>query len=137
MQDVGVLSLLTVTFYIEWLRSWAQRVRRERFPYHLAISVDGVTRLEGWLDAAANEAWILAACLCNTWNLSDELSDIGCADRHGDSVWIVTDDASTHTIAVTASPPVTWRPRHLLAQAVARVLPASVGTGNWQYEVKP
>ena len=120
---------------LTWLRDWAWRVCRERYPYHMAISVDGVIRLEGWLDAAADEAWILAACLCDTWNVSD-LSDIGCAERHSNTVWIVTDDASTHTIAVTASPPVAWRPRHLLAQTIARVLPARVGSGKWQYEVK-
>lgn len=115
-------------YYLQALRDWASRVARERYPHHIAISVDGRVRLEAWLDASHSNAWILLDALSRTWNASTDLQKIGCCMTHnGGHLTITTTGEEPHTVQVASIPPAAWRPRHALAWCVGKLLPGPAG----------
>lgn len=119
---------MSATYYLEALRDWASRVIRERYPHHIAISVDGRVRLEAWLDASHSNAWMLLDALSRTWNASTDLQKIGCCMTHsGNHLTITTTGVEPHTVQVASIPPAAWRPRHALAWCVSRLLRDSTG----------
>lgn len=122
------MILIPATYYLEALRDWASRVIRERYPHHIAISVDGRVRLEAWLDASHSNAWMLLDALSRAWNASTDLQKIGCCMTHsGNHLRITTSGEEPHTVQVASIPPATWRPRHALAWCVCKLLPGSSG----------
>lgn len=126
-----------VTYYVECLRDWAASVCHERYPYHVTVSVDGRVRLEAYLDAPQEYAGVLGNLLAMTWNASSDLSRVGVA-TWTDSMTITFVDSMSHSISVASIPPHPWRPRHLLARLVSRVLPTRTGTREWSVrEVQP
>lgn len=115
-------------YYLQAPRDWASRVARERYPHHIAISVDGRVRLEAWLDALNGEAWMLLDALSRAWNASADLQKIGCCMTHsGGNLTITTTDEAPHTIKIDSVPPAAWRPRHALAWCVGKLLPGPAG----------
>ncbi len=118
---------MAVLFYVEWLRSWAQRVRRERYPHHIVISVDGRVRLEAWLDARRVDAFMLQDAMMSVWNASPDLKKIGQMTRVGSCLTLTATDGAPHAIEIASVSPVAWRPRHALAWCVSKLLPGLPG----------
>jgi len=138
MHDVGVLSLpMTVRFYVEWLRSWAQRVRRERDPLHIRIRINGTVRLETWC-AGFNPAQLLEA-IVKVWNATPDVAALAEA-RVEDGV-LVFSGTNRRALGIAAEmvPPAPMRWRHILAWLVSRVLPTPSGwtVTTTDPEVKP
>ena len=126
MQDVSVLSLpMTARFYVEWLRSWAQRVRRERDPLHIRIRVNGTVRLETWC-AGFNPAQLLEA-IVKVWNATPDVAALAEARVENGALMFTGTDRRAFGIAVETVPPTSWHWRHLLAWLVSRVLPTPNG----------
>lgn len=114
-------------YYLQTLRDWASRVARERYPHHIAISVDGQVRFEAWLDARRDGALMLQDAMMSVWNAAPDLLKIGRMTRVGNCLAIAADDRAPHTIVVDSVPPATWRPRHALAWCVGKLLPSPTG----------
>ena len=114
-------------YYLQALRDWASRVARERYPHHIAISVDGRVRLEAWLHASQSAEWMLLDFLSRTWNASPHLRKIGHCVTHYSHLTITTTGDEPRTVRVTSIPPAAWRPRHALAWCVGKLLPGPAG----------
>lgn len=134
------MIVLPVMYYVDALRTWAQRVSRERFPAHVELSVDGHVRLEGWLrGGVGDELMVLLECLRNAWDASDSLAEIGHV-RIADNVLTITttQPGVWRSFGVATIPPSPWRPRHLLAWLVLLVLRHDPrGWAVIEHEVKP
>ena len=130
-------------YYLQALRDWASRVARERYPHHIAISVDGRVRLEAWLDARRVDAFMLQDAMMSVWNVAPDLLKIGRMTRVGNCLTITATyhprEQSTgrrsarsvyealHTIEIDSVPPAAWCPRHALAWCVDKLLPGPAG----------
>lgn len=114
-------------YYLQALRDWASRVACERYPHHIAISVDSRVRLEAWLHASQSAEWMRLNFLSDTWNASPHLRKIGhCATSYG-HLTITATHTAAHTIEINSIPPAAWRPRHALAWCVGKLLPGPAG----------
>ena len=116
---------MTVRFYVEWLRSWAQRVRRERDPLHIRIRVNGTVRLETWC-TGFNPARLLEA-IVKVWNATPDVAALAEARVENGALMFTGTDRRAFGIAVETVPPTSWHWRHLLAWLVSRVLPTPNG----------
>lgn len=128
---------MTVRFYVEWLRSWAQRVRRERDPLHIRIRVNGTVRLETWC-AGFNPAQLLEA-IVKVWNATPDVAALAEA-RVEDGV-LVFSGTNRRALGIAAEmvPPAPMQWRHIIAWLVSRVLPTPNGwtVTTTDPEVKP
>lgn len=118
---------MSATYYLEALRDWASRVIRERYPHHIAISVDGRVRLEAWLDARRVDEFMLQDAMMSVWNVAPDLLQIGQMTRVGNCLTIALADEAPHTVQIASIPPAAWRPRHALAWCITRLLRDSTG----------
>ncbi len=114
-------------YYLQALRDWASRVARERYPHHIAVSVDGRVRLEAWLDARRVDAFMLQDAMMSVWNVAPDLLKIGRMTRVGNCLTITATDEASHAIEIASIPPTAWRPRHALAWCVGKLLPGPAG----------
>lgn len=115
-------------YYLQALRDWASRVARERYPHHIAISVDGRVRLKAWLSGnIGDETMVMLECLRNAWNTSDSLADIGHIHITDNVLTITAQPGMWRAFNITTIPPSPWRPRHALAWCVGKLLPGPAG----------